>query len=116
MQIVHPRCCGLDVHKKSVVACVLITAEDGTVQREIRTYATMTADLLRLAGWAGVVGDSSGGHGINRGVLAPALQYLGGRRLDHHPGQCPPHQGGRLSARRMSRTGAPRKRQHRFLP
>lgn len=48
-QIVHPRCCGLDVHKKSVVACVLITADDGTVQREIRPYAPMTADLLRLA-------------------------------------------------------------------
>ena len=51
MQIVHPRCCGLDVHKKSVVACVLITAEDGAVQREIRTYATMTADLLALGDW-----------------------------------------------------------------
>jgi transposase len=51
MQIVHERCCGLDVHKKSVVACVLITCEDGTVQREVRTYATMTADLLMLRDW-----------------------------------------------------------------
>ncbi|GHO97541.1 IS110 family transposase [Reticulibacter mediterranei] len=51
MQIVYERCCGLDVHKKSVVACVLITGEDGTVQREVRTYATMTADLLMLRDW-----------------------------------------------------------------
>lgn len=51
MQIVHERCCGLDVHKKSVVACILITHEDGTVQREIRTYTTMTADLLMLRDW-----------------------------------------------------------------
>jgi transposase len=51
MQIVYPRCCGLDVHKKSVVACVLITADDGAVRREIRTYATMTADLLLLRDW-----------------------------------------------------------------
>ena len=51
MQIVHARCCGLDVHQKSVVACVLLTADDGTVQREIRTYATMTADLLLLRDW-----------------------------------------------------------------
>lgn len=51
MQIVHERCCGLDVHKKSVVACILITCEDGTVQREVRTYATMTADLLMLRDW-----------------------------------------------------------------
>ena len=33
MQVVHARSCGLDVHKKTVVACVLLTAEDGTVQR-----------------------------------------------------------------------------------
>jgi transposase len=51
MQIVHERCCGLDVHKKSVVACILITSEDATVQREIRTYGTMTADLLMLRDW-----------------------------------------------------------------
>jgi transposase len=51
MQIIHERCCGLDVHKKSVVACILITHEDGTAQREIRTYATMTADLLMLRDW-----------------------------------------------------------------
>lgn len=51
MQIVHERCCGIDVHKKSVVACVLITQEGGTVQREVRTYTTMTADLLMLRDW-----------------------------------------------------------------
>jgi transposase len=51
MQIVHERCCGLDVHKKSVVACILITSGDATVQREIRTYGTMTADLLMLRDW-----------------------------------------------------------------
>jgi len=51
MQVLHARCCGLDVHKKTVVACVLITAEDGTVQREVRTFGTMTADLLALSAW-----------------------------------------------------------------
>jgi hypothetical protein len=34
MQVVHTRCCGLDVHKKTVVACVLITHEDGTEHGE----------------------------------------------------------------------------------
>ncbi len=51
MQVLHARCCGLDVQKKTVVACVLITAEDGTVQREVRTFGTMTADLLALSEW-----------------------------------------------------------------
>ena len=46
MQVVYERCCGLDVHKKTVVACV-ITA-DG---KEIRRFGTMTKDLLRLADW-----------------------------------------------------------------
>jgi hypothetical protein len=48
MQIVHPRGCGRAVHTKRVVACVLITAATGAVQREIRTSATRTAELLLL--------------------------------------------------------------------
>jgi transposase len=47
----HERCCGLDVHKKTVVACVLVTASDGRVKRAIRTFGTMTRDLLALSDW-----------------------------------------------------------------
>jgi hypothetical protein len=39
------------VQQKSVVACVLLTAEDGTVQRHVRTFAPRTADLLALNDW-----------------------------------------------------------------
>lgn len=46
MQVVHERCCGLDVHKKTVVACALTPGN-----REVRTFGTMTADLLALADW-----------------------------------------------------------------
>ena len=51
MQVVHERCAGLDVHKRTVVAFVLLTQPDGTVQREVRTFSTMTAELLALADW-----------------------------------------------------------------
>ena len=51
MQVMHERCCGLDVHKKTVVACVLVTASDGRVERAIRTFGTMTRDLLALSDW-----------------------------------------------------------------
>src|SRR5437764_10712795 len=51
MQVVYERCCGLDVHKKSVVACVLITETSGQMQRHIRTFSTITAGLLALADW-----------------------------------------------------------------
>jgi transposase len=51
MQVVHVRCAGLDVHKASVVACVMITAGDGRVQRETRSFGTMTPELLALGDW-----------------------------------------------------------------
>jgi transposase len=51
MQVVYERCCGLDVHKRTVVACVLVSQGDGTVEREVRTFATMTAQVLALADW-----------------------------------------------------------------
>jgi hypothetical protein len=51
MQVVHERCCGLDVHKKTVVACILLTLANGEVQRHTRTFSTMTAGLLALSDW-----------------------------------------------------------------
>jgi transposase len=50
MDTVYPRCCGLDVHKDTVVACIQV--RDGKkVQKEIRTFSTMTSDLLVLQDW-----------------------------------------------------------------
>lgn len=51
MRVLYERCCGLDIHKKFVVACLLATGADGTVGKEVRTYSTMTADLLALSDW-----------------------------------------------------------------
>jgi transposase len=53
MQVVHARCAGLDVHKKTVVVCVRLLAPDGTLTTEVRTFSTMTADLLALVDWLG---------------------------------------------------------------
>lgn len=50
MQVIHPRCAGLDVHKQTVVACVRIAAE-GAAKQEARTFATTTSGLLQLADW-----------------------------------------------------------------
>jgi len=46
MQVVYERCCGLDVHKRAVVACVLAGQE-----RTIRSFGTITEDLESLAAW-----------------------------------------------------------------
>ena len=51
MRVVHERCCGLDVHKKTVVACLLTPGKGAMARKEFRTFGTMTADLLTLADW-----------------------------------------------------------------
>jgi transposase len=51
MDVIHARCCGLDIHKRSVVACVLISGTEGAPTRSTRTFGTMTADLLALSDW-----------------------------------------------------------------
>lgn len=50
MEVVHPRCSGLDVHKETVVACVMVS-RDGAVDKTIRTFKTHTGELLALADW-----------------------------------------------------------------
>ena len=50
MQVIYQHCCGIDVHKKMIVACLLIhTAQK--VQKEIQTFSTMLSDLYRLRDW-----------------------------------------------------------------
>jgi transposase len=51
MEVLYPRCCGLDIHKKTVVACLLTTEEGQPPVKVIRTFRTMTVELLALANW-----------------------------------------------------------------
>jgi transposase len=51
MEVLVPRCAGVDVHKKTVVVCALVGEADAVVEPEVATFGTMTADLERLAGW-----------------------------------------------------------------
>jgi transposase len=46
MEIVYTCCCGMDVHKRTVVACLL-----GPAGKEVKTFGTMTADLLAMNAW-----------------------------------------------------------------
>src|SRR3974390_1034481 len=50
MEVLYPRCAGLDVHKESVVACIRI-ASGGEVVTEVQTFSTTTASLVSLAEW-----------------------------------------------------------------
>src|SRR5258708_21284850 len=51
VDVLHERCCGLDVHQQTVVACLITPGPGGQPHKEIRTFGTMTADLLELADW-----------------------------------------------------------------
>jgi transposase len=51
MDVLYPRCAGLDVHQKTVVACIRIHGSGGRAQTEIRTFATHTAALIELSQW-----------------------------------------------------------------
>jgi transposase len=55
MEVLYPRCAGLDVHKDSVVACLRL-AEAGSPSREIRTFRTTTGALLALSDWLSSAG------------------------------------------------------------
>jgi transposase len=51
METIVERCCGLDVHRDTVVACVLTPDAKGRVHKQVRTFPTFTRDLLALRDW-----------------------------------------------------------------
>lgn len=51
MEAMVDRCCGLDVHQKTVVACLLVGEAGAKARKEVRHFRTMTADLLALRDW-----------------------------------------------------------------
>jgi len=53
MEVVNERCCGVDVHKQTVVACVIVPGPGKQPHKEIRTFGTMTPDLLEFGDWLG---------------------------------------------------------------
>ena len=86
MELVHPRCAGLDVAKDEVVACVRVPDGRGGRAQEVRTFLTFTSGLEALAGWLA-------GEGVTQVVLEATGQQLeadlvraGGGRLRAHAG------------------------------
>jgi len=51
MDVVYPACCGVDVHKQTVVACLLRTDAGSRRTKEVRTFGTTTEALLALGDW-----------------------------------------------------------------
>jgi transposase len=51
MEVLYPCCCGLDVHKKSITACVLWAQAKGKTRKEKRRFGTFTRQLVELTDW-----------------------------------------------------------------
>lgn len=51
MQVLYERCAAIDVHQKTAVTTILVSQPDGSPQKQTRTFATMTSDLLALEDW-----------------------------------------------------------------
>jgi transposase len=51
MEILYSRCAGLDVHKKTVVATILVSNDQGQIKKETRSFETTTGSLLILSDW-----------------------------------------------------------------
>ena len=87
MEVVHERCCGLDVHKEVVVARALtsdIVGSDGQPKAVLRRFGTMTEDLLALAAWLaerGVAQVAMEGTGVYRRPVWNILEEAGGLEL-----------------------------------
>jgi hypothetical protein len=68
VELVHPRCAGLDVAKDEVVACVRVPDGRGGRAQEVRTFPTFTSGLEALAAWLA-------GEGVTQVVLEATGQY-----------------------------------------
>ena len=51
MKIVYPICCGVDVHKKFIVATIAITDKNGITRFITESFSTLNADLYRFGTW-----------------------------------------------------------------
>jgi hypothetical protein len=82
MQVMIERCCGLDVHQDTIVACLLVGRPGFRPTKEVRTFRTMTRDLEVLRDWyKGGWGDPRW-DGKHWGLLVSGLCGVGGPFLN----------------------------------
>ena len=67
MDILHPRCAGLDVHRDSVVVCARLIHR-GRVEQHVETFGTTTSELERLSLWLS-------GHGVTHVAMEATGVY-----------------------------------------
>src|SRR3954467_11420643 len=79
MPVVYERCCGLDVHEKTVVACLITPGPGGRPTEQVRTFGTLTDELLALGAWLAAAGCTPIAMESTRGNWQPIWNLLEGR-------------------------------------
>jgi transposase len=79
MEPLHRCVAGLDIHKDSVVACVRRLDDRGRAREEVRTFGTMTADLLALGDWLVAAGATHAAMESTGVYWKPVWHLLDGR-------------------------------------
>ena len=51
MEVLYPKCAGLDIHKDSVVACASLAIDGNKATQDVRSFATTTSALFELSAW-----------------------------------------------------------------
>jgi len=96
LSVLHPVCCGLDVHKKTISACLINTNTNGEQEYEIKEFKTFTHDLLLLKEWivsnnCSVVAMESTGvywrpvHNVIEGIVD--VKLVNARHIKNVPGR-----------------------------
>lgn len=79
MDTLYPRCAGIDVHKNNVVVCLRCAERPGKATEEVRTFSTMTRDLLALSDWLASYGVTHVAMESTGVYWKPVFNILGGR-------------------------------------
>jgi hypothetical protein len=89
MEVLSQRCGGLDVHQRTVVACLRLHEGKGEARQELRTFETVTAALLILSDWLtaqGVTHVAMESTGVYvRRITARAISLVEGTGSGGHP-------------------------------
>src|SRR4051794_41892978 len=107
MQAIIERCCGLDVHQETVVACLLIGAASARARKEVRTFRTVRREVEALRDWLKAAGGTPVGMESTGLYWRPVYAVLGGPGelvvgyappIPTRPGARPPWRAARGSA------------------
>jgi len=104
MQVLHQCCCGLDVHKRFVVACLIRQTEEGKPHKELRRFDTLTPELLRLVDWLQSAGCTHVALESTGVYWKPIFAFVGGAVRDRAR-QCTAHESGPGSQNRREGCG-----------